>query len=413
VECLTNPQSKRKAMARNDGIISRIVLENIESHKKTVLDLKPGVNAIVGLSDAGKSAILRGVGLVFTNKGLRRSWWGGVSDVEITFTDGNVVSRQTDKKNKYFLLNDTVDNEYEAFRHEIPEEVQEALNVDEINISRQMDPHFLLSDSGGDVAKALNRACNLQVIDTAITSIKSMAKANSSAIKEKEDHMRNLEAKRDSFAYLAEMEVEVERYELLLAQEHACEVEHSSLSALLEQIQEQQKELSEIEFVLESEKEVSDIQSLLEVRIGVSEKILTLHRIVLRIQQDTEKSGEHEWALGAETQVTEALSLGREREALTASISQLDCILRNVRGHETDSKACVALIAAEPEIFAVQKLISERADIKKDGQALQNLLQHIADLSLKAKNSELRIMEMEQEFDLAFPDNCPLCGGQP
>ena len=40
-------------------MIKRIKIENIQSHKETELELSSGINAIVGSSNNGKSAILR------------------------------------------------------------------------------------------------------------------------------------------------------------------------------------------------------------------------------------------------------------------------------------------------------------------------------------------------------------------
>ena len=87
--------------------IKQVTIKNFQSHKKTVLNLHNGVNAIIGKSDCGKSAILRALGWCIRNRsedrGFRSSW-GGKTDVELTFTDGKEISRVQEKDNFYYLL---------------------------------------------------------------------------------------------------------------------------------------------------------------------------------------------------------------------------------------------------------------------------------------------------------------------
>ena len=42
-------------------MIKSVEFQNFQSHKKTILEFVPGVNIIVGLSDAGKSAVMRAI----------------------------------------------------------------------------------------------------------------------------------------------------------------------------------------------------------------------------------------------------------------------------------------------------------------------------------------------------------------
>jgi len=54
--------------------------ENFQSWRELLMTLSPGVNVIVGESDAGKSAIMRMLRLLITNRpsgDAYRSWWGG------------------------------------------------------------------------------------------------------------------------------------------------------------------------------------------------------------------------------------------------------------------------------------------------------------------------------------------------
>ena len=49
-------------------MISGLLLKNFQSHKKTILHFHPGVNAIIGKSNSGKTAILRALYWIIYNR---------------------------------------------------------------------------------------------------------------------------------------------------------------------------------------------------------------------------------------------------------------------------------------------------------------------------------------------------------
>ena len=49
-------------------MISRVCLQNFQSHEESELELSPGINVIVGSSNSGKSAIVRAMEGVRTNR---------------------------------------------------------------------------------------------------------------------------------------------------------------------------------------------------------------------------------------------------------------------------------------------------------------------------------------------------------
>ena len=51
-------------------MIRKLNIQNIQSHKNTELEFSPGINAIVGSSNNGKSAILRALYWVRYNRPL-------------------------------------------------------------------------------------------------------------------------------------------------------------------------------------------------------------------------------------------------------------------------------------------------------------------------------------------------------
>jgi len=49
-------------------MLKKISIQNFQSHKKTELDLVDGINVIYGLSQSGKSAILRALNWIIFNR---------------------------------------------------------------------------------------------------------------------------------------------------------------------------------------------------------------------------------------------------------------------------------------------------------------------------------------------------------
>lgn len=153
-------------------MIESLSLYNFQSHKETNINFDPGVNIIIGPSDSGKSAILRGLYWLKDNRPSGdnfRSHWGGDTKVKIKFTDVKFfISRNKGKGINNYIINK---EKLEGFSTEVPEEVSSVINFSDVNIQKQMDSPFLLSVSAGEVAGHLNKAVNLDVIDRALKNI--------------------------------------------------------------------------------------------------------------------------------------------------------------------------------------------------------------------------------------------------
>ena len=127
-------------------MIQELSIQNFQSHKNTRLLFDPGVNVIVGTTDSGKTAILRGLRLAINNKPSGQAYcsrWmgkGDTSKVVVTTMEGDVITRQ-EKPDKLYKLNET---EFKAFGTEVPEEIKNVLNLGEVNDQAQMNMPFLI-----------------------------------------------------------------------------------------------------------------------------------------------------------------------------------------------------------------------------------------------------------------------------
>ena len=154
--------------------ITGISVKGFESHEDTVLDnLSPGLNAIVGLSQSGKSAIIRALKLVAYNEYDPKSLRNGCDncEVEVTTTNGKVkVTRG--KKNLWEVTDRAGKTSYfDKIGKQILPQVGEILGFGLVklgdvemkaNIMDQLESHFMLSEFDGEDSTGSLRA---QVVD--------------------------------------------------------------------------------------------------------------------------------------------------------------------------------------------------------------------------------------------------------
>jgi exonuclease SbcC len=139
-------------------MISSITLTNFQSHDINFLRLSSGVNVIIGSSDSGKTAILRALNWCVYNRPSGKahiSYWNkdlkDETTVVITKKQGQVLRIRGNDFNGYRIARGDPDDvsviELEAVGTDVPEEVTKLLNLSEVNIQRQMDRPFLISES--------------------------------------------------------------------------------------------------------------------------------------------------------------------------------------------------------------------------------------------------------------------------
>jgi len=147
--------------------LSKIVLRNFQIHRKTELNIHEGINIIAGSSGNGKSSVIRAIRWLCENspRGFKfRRWKAPEKSVtSVSFVlDGETITR---KRNATTNSYDFKGHNYKALKTDVPEDIQEELNISEFNIQRQFEGPFLFSKSGSEVAKMINSVAGIEVID--------------------------------------------------------------------------------------------------------------------------------------------------------------------------------------------------------------------------------------------------------
>lgn len=205
--------------------ITKFHIQNFQSHKDTTIDFTNGLNILVGSTNTGKSAVLRALrklirdepsGKVFISK------WATDMNLELQFEHrGNsykIIRKLTQTKNLYYLD----DEEFGGFGKTIPQEVQDALDTElvelengdviDLHFSDQHDlPFMVAKGSAGTRSKLLGKVAGLHVLDRAISRINSDIRAENSKYKHSIDTRDDLQAEVDDFPDLWQEHTLIER----------------------------------------------------------------------------------------------------------------------------------------------------------------------------------------------------------
>ncbi|HEY9058995.1 MAG TPA: AAA family ATPase [Pseudobacteroides sp.] len=208
------------------AIITKVKIQNFQSHEDTTIDLDRGLNIITGPSDNGKSAIIRAIKWVLFNepRGTEFIRQGtAAAKVTIEMDNGNTIIRErSSSKNRYTVLYPEKDPiTFEGFGNEIPQEVIGAHGITKayldsslsssLNIAEQLEGPFLLSETGSVRAKAIGRLIGLHIIDRAIKNSNVDLRRENQSKDRVSSELKEVESTLKEYEYLKEVEVNLEK----------------------------------------------------------------------------------------------------------------------------------------------------------------------------------------------------------
>ncbi len=357
-------------------MIDKLDIQNFQSWQSSSLEFSKGVNVIVGPSDSGKSAVIRALELVKSNRPsgneFRSYDWilKKAKKKETIVTILNDKSEQIsrikgDKENSYAIeeRESGCFQEFKAFGQSIPEEVSKALNLNSINLQEQHDSPFMLSESPGEVARHLNRIVNLEKIDSSMLHANQRAKKVNTDISYKKTEIESLESELESYEWLEKAEIDLKKLEEKELKISELETEHDSLLELVNDILEQEKIINEYKDNAAIEKKIDHL-----------------------------------------------LNLFREKDKAEILHSDLETIIFKIEETQTGIASCVSEIGQEAKIDYLLALNSDLIELKKEVSKLHSHCSDIESCQFDIKNEKRNISGLEIEFSELMPDVCPLCG---
>lgn len=328
-----------------------ITIRNFQAHEKTKVEFDKKITTIVGPSDAGKSAVLRALRWVMTNKPSGNAFLRHETKrcrVALT-VDGHKIVREKGDRNTYALDNEP----YKAFGNDVPQGIVQLLNIDELNFQSQHDAPFWFSSTAGEVGRELNQIIDLGLIDSTLSNVNSALRTAKAEVE--------ISKQRESTA-------KKERAELLYAKELATEFKHiESLHRTL----------------LDASKRREQCETL-------SERANKHLRALADLCEECEDM-EHVEALGNDW-TTSATS----RENLTKYLTLIEKIQKKVE------RGC-------PDITSITSLAETYEETSENRRALIETLTTLSDMEIVICEKSKDLEEMEEDFHEQIGTTCPLC----
>lgn len=331
-------------------MIDTILLENFQAHEKTLLELDKGVNVIVGESDAGKSAILRAIYWTLfgrpTGDSIIRQGAKEPCRVKIKTSDGHEVVRVKGcGKNQY-----EVDGEvYKAFNKSVPEDVTNALNMDRLNFSLQLDPPFLFSMSGGEVAQYMNKLVDLEVITSSLSRVNQMVRKAEENSRSLEVSIEEKEAALSKMAWVDAAKKAVEKMEAKDRKSFKLKKSYATLRLELEHLEEAEQKVQSLSHVEEADNMLSSILAKQRKRNKLAYAVSTLEDAVYWAVDTRDRCSALAWVDKAESSV---LRIAKKRDALSKKKAALDILARAVQKYAD----CVLILDRATGAYSKNKL---------------------------------------------------------
>lgn len=211
-------------------MLKRLSLKFFQIHRRRIVELDRHVTTFVGITDAGKSTLLRALRWVCLNQfdgpaDEFISWGRDFAQVRLDFGRHKLTRRKGDT-NSYKLDGKT----FLAFgAGKVPDEVAALLAVDDVNFQQQLDAHFWFSETPGEVSRQLNSIVNLSAIDETLADISTRLTRARADARVAQDRLRAAREQRSELAWVPSVSDELEQLE---QQERAINARGPALTRL-------------------------------------------------------------------------------------------------------------------------------------------------------------------------------------
>lgn len=368
--------------------IKSIEIKGFQSHADTTLTFHPGVNAITGPSDHGKSAILRAMRWCLWNQPPTGEWMrkGCTSaSVAIIMSDNTAITRsRRNDRNRYEIRLPHADKlELADFGRDVPAEVLKAHGMIPVafdpdkpsilNLATQLEAPFFLSDSATGRARTLGRLAGVHVIDFAITLVNRDIQAIARDNRTQETEIQRLETSLMDYANLEDQDNRVTCVERLLAKVQPMTERLAALQSASKRLAEIQSGLegtmttylrvqyapAAAERLAQAEMKQAEAAKLQHSRAVLAGLVLHLDSAYMQLKQLKTAQGAAEALTMAQEAHTRHSTLTRLQQALSTvqtGLSTTQAILNRTKGAEEAGMAIVRAQEARNQVINLGRL---------------------------------------------------------
>lgn len=212
-----------------------------------------GINGIIGISQSGKTNILRALKLLVSN---RPSGLGFVRDrkkgrnaiVEVEMFDGTMVSITKGKKKVYELDGE----KYSKFGVKVPEEITEALNLGDINFHGQHDSPFLVFSKPSAISKIINTTTGMNDFDNWIDETNRQAREINRRLIYEEEGLEEATIALENLEGIEAAEKYISKAKRITRKKEKMEDKLDKIEEHMEKFEELEKQISKNQFTIEN-----------------------------------------------------------------------------------------------------------------------------------------------------------------
>jgi hypothetical protein len=252
---------------------------------------------------------------------------------------------------------------FKAFGTEVPAEIQQVLNLSDINISKQFDPPFLLTESPGAVAIFLNSVAHLEKIDSSIRNVQGWIRGLEQDLVSGQKQIDQYTEELAGYEYLEKLEIDLEILEQQEKDRTQLKNSVQKLSTLISQYQSVEAEIEEISVWLRMEEEVDGILALYDTKASV-----------LR------------------------------------DYNSLSVLLSNEKDLRQEIARKTRIVNLESLVDPILKLYQEKEEVERQMKELSVLINRVETLEAGIiANEKIKIPKLQKQFDQEIGPICPLC----
>jgi hypothetical protein len=396
-----------------------------QSHRDTRIDFHEGVNVIFGLSQAGKSSLTRAIRLVLENRPVGARFYSrfapdkGKTLVELGIHGSGPVSveksirRKSDGEKKveetaYGLdlprdpagdvIRDADDKpvsgiEFTGVSKEVPDQILEILNMSDLNMQKQLDPHFLITSSAGEIARTINRITRLEDVDGWVSDTTKRINETKSNVKMLEGEAKGIETELARYVGFEDLAEDVKTLQDTDKKLKIAQRAHFRLDGLLVKIEDADRSLEKIRPALAIQEDISRVIALegqitsLKRRITLIERLQAIDEQVKALKSIVGDLKEANDILTKEQRAAR-LSRGLDR------IKSLDDVVRN-------------LTALNGDLDFLKKMASIAARMVKLDGMLERI--EVLDEEMIQLGHERDVLKQQKLAKLKEDHECPFC----
>jgi len=232
--------------------LTQIEIVNFQSHRHSVLKLVPGVNIITGLEDSGKTAVLRAVNWVRTNRPSGDGFKHNKDSAQLTmgaltFADSiTAVHTKQKSSNEYHLIDGHRTQDFAKVGRDVPRPVVDALQLEDINIQEQFDQPYLVWLTSGELANVFNRLGGMQQFEDWQAAVSSGIKEANAGLREAAANITAATAKLDRYKELPQVEQLIQQMQQCDTEVAKLNVKFNRLRQISASVKEQQRQLDAV-----------------------------------------------------------------------------------------------------------------------------------------------------------------------